>query len=124
MEKHDGDEGHRPLHNMAHALCMLGKQGYTRALTHTHQSASAPTQCKRTRTHILAHARARTHTEIYNTYCFSQEIIVSRKRLNITLLIYFLPCAHLPNSVPVLWSTQPPIHWVPEPFHDGKVAGA
>ena len=57
--------------NMAHALCMLGKRGYTRARTRP---------------------RTRAHTQICNTHCFSTATTVSWTRLSATLYIHRLSC--------------------------------
>ena len=54
---------------MAHACCMLNRQGYTSA---------------RTCTRILAHTR----TETYATYCFSTATMISRRRLNLALCVH------------------------------------
>jgi membrane-associated HD superfamily phosphohydrolase len=59
-----------------------------------HALARAPTL---THAHALTHARARMRTEICNTFCFSMTTVVSWKRLNITLCIYWLSCFFLPT---------------------------
>jgi hypothetical protein len=62
--------------NMAHARCMLDKQGYARAHTQTY-----------------------IHRERSNTYCFSTATMVSRTRLNITLYVHCLSCSRFQKEV-------------------------
>jgi hypothetical protein len=59
------------------------KHARARAATHTH-----------TRTHAQALIRARTHThtQMFNTYYFSTETIVSLTRLNVTFSVHCLSC--------------------------------
>jgi hypothetical protein len=56
-------KGHKWRHNMAHTRCMLDKQDYT------HAQAHAPG-------YLHKQVRAHTHTQIYNTYCFSTAKII------------------------------------------------
>jgi hypothetical protein len=63
---------------MAHAHCVLDKQGYTRTNMHA-------LTLKGTHTHTHRHPRAHKHREICNVYCFSTATMVSRTRLNVTL---------------------------------------
>jgi hypothetical protein len=72
-------KGHKWRHNMAHARCMLEKQGYTHARSCTRPRCWAP-------------ARARAHTDICNTYCYSTAAMVSRTRLSVTLYVFCLFC--------------------------------
>jgi hypothetical protein len=53
---------------MAHERCMMDEEGYTL-------------------TRLGTHTRIRTHTQIYNTYCFSTVTLVSRTRLSVTAYI-------------------------------------
>ena len=69
-EKHLGARGgHKWRHNMAHASCMLDKQGYMHTGAHTR-----PRVRKDTRTQARKHAR--THREICNNYCFSSALMI------------------------------------------------
>ena len=52
---------------MAHKLCMLDKQGYTRLYSPMRPGTHPPTHIQ-TRTH--ARAPTHTHRKICNTYCF------------------------------------------------------
>ena len=76
---------------MAHTLCMLDEQSYTRPHTCTRPSVRAPT---------LMRARAHTHThrQICNTYCFSTERVISRTHLIVTLYVYCLTCFFRPHE--------------------------
>ena len=84
---------------MAHARCMLDKQGYTRARTCTRPRAWVPPHKlahMQARTRALAHTHSPTPTptqsEICNIYCSSTATMVSRARLDVTLNIRCLSC--------------------------------
>jgi len=49
--------------------------------------------CWTTKDFARAHANTHTHTpRIYNTYCFSMAIMVTRTPLNVTLYVHSLSC--------------------------------
>jgi hypothetical protein len=64
---------------MAHARCMLDKQGNTHVSTH-------PLPCTHT------HTSTPIHTRTCNTYCFSTARMVSWTRLRVTLCVYCVYC--------------------------------
>jgi hypothetical protein len=59
--------------NMAHAHCMLDKQGYTRESTRPHLSTHTHTHA---RTRMHSPTRAHKPTEICNIYCFYTATVV------------------------------------------------
>ena len=48
--------------------------------------------CTRPRTRAPTRTHARSHTEIYNIYCFSTVTTVTRTRLNVTIYVHCLSC--------------------------------
>ena len=71
---------------MAHARCMLDKQGYMFSSTCTCSRARRPSP------HTPAPTCPQTHREICNNYCFSKETLVSRTHFNVTLYVRCLSC--------------------------------
>jgi hypothetical protein len=73
-KKRGGARRNSCQYNIAHALYMLGKLGYTRARKRTRQSARLPTH-------------KQTHTQKYAILIFAARI-VSQTRLNVTLYVH------------------------------------
>jgi hypothetical protein len=107
-------------YSTAHAHCMLGSQGYTRALTRTSQRGREPIQ-----THVGTHAHA--HTEICNNafprhQCFRDRALTLRYAY-IACLIY--PCinqavfAHYFLMIPLFlsWIWNHYMYWSRQSHH-------
>ena len=84
-------EPNKPQMTTQYGACAL-HAGYARLRTQVHTPSSRAPTHMHTQTHARNHARARalTHRGICNTYSFFTASMVSRTRLNVTLLSVLL----------------------------------